>query len=69
MPSDKRKSDLPVVAGGAYGVEYVGEIDGECYQEHFQSPEVQAVIARARRSWRLSQGDPDCGAGGTRQSI
>jgi hypothetical protein len=63
---DKRKSDLPTVAGGASGIAYVGEIDGDGFQEHLRSPEVQAVIARARQSWRLSQGgDRSVGPTGT----
>jgi len=50
------------VAGGALGVEYVGQIDGSSYEEHLQSPDVQAVIERAREAWRLQHGsDPAAG--------
>ena len=65
--TDKRKSDPPAVAGGALGVEYVGQIDGSSYEEHLRSPEVQAVIARAREAWRSSQGnDPAATRAGDR---
>jgi protein involved in polysaccharide export with SLBB domain len=57
MTARDRKPDLPAVAGGALGVEYVGEIDAAGYQEHLQTPEVQTLIARARASWRRPQGD------------
>ncbi|MGH2879114.1 MAG: hypothetical protein ACRDK4_05845 [Solirubrobacteraceae bacterium] len=55
--SDKHRLAPLAVAGGALDVEYVGQIDGLSYEEHLRSPEVQAVIERARAAWRLDQGN------------
>ena len=63
--SDKRRLDARAVAGGALGVEYVGQIDGSNYDEHLRSPAVQAVIESAREAGRSYEGcDPTASRAG-----